>query len=769
MTQDSPATVQANTPSLELLAKAIDTVDACVAILTGQDLRYTFVNRAYEAINPTVPMVGQRFRDVFPSAAEAGAEAKFREVLESGQPWRIQRYGAPLSFEFGAVWEGEAVRAEPISQGAPPSIVVIVRNVTETVRTEQALAESEEALRRTNDKLRATIDSITDGLLVLDRDWRYTMVSERAAKIIGLKADDLVGGCVWELFPHAEGTRFYEGYHQAMASGQPTHFEEYYPQPIDKWLECHCYPSADELTVYFRDVSEQRRADEALRESTALLQAISDTSTDMIFAKDERGCMRFANPATLALIGKPADEVLGRTDAEFLNDKEVARRVMENDRRVMDTRESAELEETVPLADGQEKIWLSRKLPFLDDRGEVIGLLGISRDITDRKRAEQDLRDANLRKDEFLAMLAHELRNPLAPITTGARLLELFAHDESRVRQASQIISRQAAHMVELVDDLLDVSRVTRGLIELQKEHIDIKSVLAHAVEQARPLIESRNHEFSTRMASAHVFVYGDRTRLVQAISNLLNNAAKYTPAGGQILLALSVDESRVKLCVTDSGVGISSELLPKVFDLFTQGERSPDRSQGGLGLGLALVKSIIAMHGGEVNAASGGPGTGSTFSISLPRSAQEEPAPSTTASLRAHDDAVQPATVMIVDDNIDAATSLAALLDAFGHKVVVKHDAQAALLAAPETGADVYILDIGLPDLDGYELARRLRAHPENAKAILIALTGYGQPNDRSMGRTAGFDHYLVKPVDIEKLTQLLATAASQGRAHVS
>jgi PAS domain S-box-containing protein len=768
MKHHSPAPVQANAPLLELLAKAIDTVDACVAILSGPELRYTFVNRAYEVINPNAAMVGQRFRDVFPNAAEAGAEAKFREVLESGRAWRIKHYNAPISLDPSAVWEGEAVRAEPITEGAPPSIVVFIRNVTETVRTEQALAESEEALRRTNDKLRATIDSITDGLLVLDRDWRYTLVSERAAKIVGMKADDLVGGCVWELFPHAEGTRFHEGYHQAMASGQPVHFEEYYPHPLDMWLECHCYPSADELTVYFRDVSEQRRADEALRESSALLRAISDTSVDVIFAKDERGCMRYANPATLALIGKPVDQVLGRTDAEFLNDKEVARLIMENDRRVMDTGESVEFEETVPLPNGQEKVWLSRKLPFLDDRGQVVGLLGISRDITDRKRAEQDLRDANLRKDEFLAMLAHELRNPLAPITTGAQLLELFAHDESRVRQASKIISRQAAHMVELVDDLLDVSRVTRGLIELQKEHIDIKSVLAHAVEQARPLIESRNHEFTTRMASAHVFVHGDRTRLVQAISNLLNNAAKYTPAGGQILLALSVDESRVKVCVTDSGVGIASELLPKVFDLFTQGERSPDRSQGGLGLGLALAKSIIAMHGGEVNAASGGPGTGSTFTISLPRSIQEDQAPLAAASLRAQDHAVQAAKVMIVDDNVDAATSLAALLDAFGHEVVVKHDAQAALLAATATAPDVYILDIGLPDMDGYELARRLRARPECARATLIALTGYGQPNDRSMGKTAGFDHYLVKPVDIEKLAQLLANDSRQGRAQV-
>jgi PAS domain S-box-containing protein len=739
--------------------------EACVAILTGRDLRYTFVNEAYEAINPGVPMLGQRFSDVFPNAAETGAEEKLREVLESGKPWRMERYKARISSDPSAVWEGEAVRAEPQVEQGHASVVIIVRNVTGAVGTEQALAQSEEALRRTNDKLRATIDSITDGLLVLDRDWRYTLVSERAARIMGIKAEDLVGGCVWELFPHAEGTRFHEGYHQAMASGQPVHFEEYYPHPLDMWLACHCYPSADELTVYFRNVSESRRAEEALRESTALLRAISDTSGDVIFAKDEQGRVRFANPATLALIGKPLDQVLGRTDAEFLNDKEAARHVMDTDRRVMDTGEAVELEEAIPLPDGQDKIWLSRKLPFRDDSGQVIGLLGISRDITDRKRAEQDLREANFRKDEFLAMLAHELRNPLAPITTGAQLLELFAHDEGRVRQASRIISRQAAHMVELVDDLLDVSRVTRGLIELQKEDIDIKSVIAHAIEQARPLIESRKHEFTTKMASAHVFVHGDRTRLVQTISNLLNNAAKYTPPGGHIMLALSVDESRVKVCVTDSGVGISSELLPKIFDLFTQGERTPDRAQGGLGLGLALVKSIVAMHGGDVHASSRGVGTGSTLTILLPRSAQAESAPASVGSRRAQDQAAGAASVMIVDDNMDAATALATLLETFGHKVVVKNDAEAALLAAQESTVDAFILDIGLPDIDGYELATRLRARPECANATLIALTGYGQPNDRALGKTAGFDHYLVKPADIEKLVQMLVNAANQRR----
>jgi PAS domain S-box-containing protein len=741
-----------------LLVAAINAVDACVAILTGPDLRYTFVNDAYQAISPEVQMLGQRLGDVFPEAAKTGLEARLLEVLNSGQPWRIERHNTPIHSDHGALWEGKVVRTEPGNEHTPAAIVVFIRNVTEAVRMEQALANTEDTLRETNDKLQKTIDSITDGVLVLDREWRYTYVSERAAKIIGMKPEQLVDGCVWDLFPHAEGTKFYEGYHQAMASGQPVHFEEYYPYPLDMWLECHCYPSAEELTVYFRDVSDKRRADEALRENTALLRAISDTSADVIFAKDRAGCLRFANPMTLALIGKPLDQVLGRTDLEVLDDKGVAWSIMENDRQVMETGVSMELEEFVPMPDGEERIWLSRKIPFRDERGQVVGVLGISRDITDRKRAERHLQEESHRKDEFLAMLAHELRNPLAPITTGAQLLALFAHDENRVRKASQIISRQAAHMVELVDDLLDVSRVTRGLIDLQKQEVDIQSVIAHAIEQARPLIAARGHNFNTEIVSTRAVVHGDRTRLVQSISNLLNNAAKFTPSGGAITLTLDADESWVKVSVSDSGAGMSPELLPRVFDLFTQGERTPDRAQGGLGLGLALVKSIITAHGGEVSARSSGVGMGSTFGISLPRSKQEQGADANASALRALDQPARVATVMLVDDNVDAAESLASLLGIYGYKVIVRDDAQGALSAANETMPDVFILDIGLPGIDGYELARRLRAQPEFAKTTLIALTGYGQSSDKNLAMAAGFDHHFVKPADIEKLLQIIA-----------
>ncbi|WP_379743072.1 sensor histidine kinase [Massilia sp. GCM10023247] len=620
---DAPLPLHATPQALPVatLAGAIDTVDACVAILAGPALRFTFANRACQELRPGLPMLGRPLREVFPAAAQGGLETQLLRVLQTGAPLKLNRFESVSQAGDLRFWEGEVVSAAADGD-AEPAIVVFARNVTATVRVERALAASEEALRRSNRKLRDTIDSITDGLLVIDRDWRYTVVSDRAAQILGMRPEELIGGRVWDLFPYSAGTRFYDSYHEAVNTGQPVQFEEYYPAPLDLWLECNCYPTPEGLTVYFRDVSERHYAEQALRESTALLSAISDSSPDVIYAKDDQGRMRFVNPAAVALIGKPVDQILGRTDAEFLNDPEVARQVMDNDRRIIDSGAGEELEELVPTPDGEQRIWLSMKIALCDKGGQVVGLLGISRDITDRKRAEQRLRDENHRKDEFLAMLAHELRNPLAPIVTGARLLDMSAHDETKVRHAARIIARQAAHMTELVDDLLDVSRVTRGMIALDKHDIDLRLVLSHAVEQARPLIDARGHRLEAAFGAEPVFVHADRTRLIQTVSNLLNNAAKYTPPGGQIVLALGASEHSVEISVTDTGIGIAPALLPNMFDLFSQGERTPDRSQGGLGLGLALVKSIVAMHGGEVAARSEGAGKGSCFVMTLPRRA---------------------------------------------------------------------------------------------------------------------------------------------------
>jgi PAS domain S-box-containing protein len=407
--------------------------------------------------------------------------------------------------------------------------------------------------------------------------------------------------------------------------------------------------------------------------------------------------------------------------------------------------------------DCSEIIWVDiRGTVETDAEGKACAIRGIFLDITERKRAEEALRDAGRRKDEFLAMLAHELRNPLAPISTAAQILKLGQPDAARVRQTSDVISRQVQHMTKLVDDLLDVSRVTRGLITLNMQPLELGGIIADAVEQVRPLIEARGHSLTVQMPEESAHLQGDKTRLVQVIANLLNNAARYTPDGGEIALEAVISGDRLELAVTDSGIGILPDLLPHVFDLFAQAERSPDRSQGGLGLGLALVKSLVDLHGGSVTAESRGAGAGSRFTVRLPRRhiAADGPIAPDVAALAT---AIPGLHLMIVDDNVDAARSLAILLEAEGHHVTVEHDACSALQRAQSGPPQVWILDIGLPDMDGYELAAKLRALPSSAEAILIALTGYGGEGDIARSAAAGFDHHLVKPASIAMLSSLL------------
>ncbi|MBV0881529.1 PAS domain S-box protein [Noviherbaspirillum sp. L7-7A] len=387
----------------------------------------------------------------------------------------------------------------------------------------------------------------------------------------------------------------------------------------------------------------------------------------------------------------------------------------------------------------------------------------VFRDITESKLIEQELREADRRKDEFLAMLAHELRNPLAPISAGSELLQMVRLDGSQVRQTSEIIGRQVRHMNNLIDDLLDVSRVKRGLVELDNTTLDMRHVIAEAVEQTGPIIQLKRHQLALHLPPDEMMVLGDGKRLVQIVTNILNNAAKYTPEGGNIALHAEVLNDDVLLNVKDNGVGMSPELLSRVFDLFTQAERSSDRSTGGLGLGLALVKSLVELHGGSVKANSDGADKGSLFTIRLPRLRRPVEQPDTTQSDGALQISSSSLKILVVDDNADAATLLSMLLEASGHQVLVENGARSALERASIERPDVCVLDIGLPDMNGNELAQHLRAMPEAAETLLIALTGYGQEEDKKATLAAGFDYHLVKPVDFKTLFSILVDASSR------
>jgi PAS domain S-box-containing protein len=422
---------------------------------------------------------------------------------------------------------------------------------------------------------------------------------------------------------------------------------------------------------------------------------------------------------------------------------------------------------TIGKEDGAIRWVAAKGRGLFNEAGECVRIIGTAIDITKRKlneealrESEERLRQADRRKDEFLAMLAHELRNPLAPISAAAELLQIVKLDEERVRRTSQIIGRQVSHMTSLVDDLLDVSRVTRGLVELENAPLDINHIVADAVEQATPLLRARRHQLELRLTPDTGMVQGDRKRLVQVLSNLLNNAAKYTHQGGNIQVRTSVRDAHVLIEVADNGIGMAPELSLRAFDLFAQAERSSDRSLGGLGLGLALVRSLVELHHGMASCESAGIGQGSTFTICLPRlHTQEDRLGTGHSSDSALLQQARGLRIMVVDDNIDAAAMLAMLLEAAGHQVVVEHSARGALLRAGEEHPEVCLLDIGLPEIDGNELAQRLRANPATAGAVLIAVTGYGQEKDLAQSQAAGFDHHLVKPVDTRALAAILAT----------
>lgn len=417
--------------------------------------------------------------------------------------------------------------------------------------------------------------------------------------------------------------------------------------------------------------------------------------------------------------------------------------------------------------------------PIIEADGKVSGVFVEGYDVTHQHRNQIELKELNTRlaeqvhkldeadrrKDEFLAMLAHELRNPLAPISAAAELLSLPGLDETRIRRSSEIIRRQIGHITSLLEDLMDVSRVTRGLVSMEKIVLDVKNVVAVAVEQVKPLMEERKHCLAIHLAPEPAFIHGDHKRLVQLLTNLLSNAAKYTQNDGHIALRMEVTDSEVCLLLSDNGIGMTPAMLTHAFDLFAQAERTVDRSQGGLGIGLSLVKSLAEHHGGTVTAASNGIGKGTAFTVRLPRTASPagEPLPQDDSISAAAVDA--PLKVMIVDDNVDVARIMAMYLESVGHHIVVENDSYKALAIAGTEVPDVCLLDIGLPGMDGHVLVRRLRAIEALNNTIFVAVTGYGQPQDRTRALNGGFDHFFVKPINTKELLAVFAERQLGGK----
>ena len=409
----------------------------------------------------------------------------------------------------------------------------------------------------------------------------------------------------------------------------------------------------------------------------------------------------------------------------------------------------------IERANGDRRTALAHANPILDDSGVLLGAVNVLVDLTDRRRAEDALKAADRAKNEFLATLAHELRNPLAPLRNAVQILQLDGSPSPNHRWALEVIDRQMQHMTRLIDDLLDISRVTINKLELRKSTVELGEIVQAAVESSHPLLESCGHTLRVTI-EPRVFVDGDLARLAQVVSNLLNNAAKYMERGGRVWLTAERRGGDAVISVRDAGIGLPADMLTQIFEIFAQVDRSLSRSRGGLGIGLTLVKRIVEMHDGTVTARSDGVGRGSEFIVRLPARAAEATASRVSRSSRP--DAASTCRVLVVDDNEDSAGSLRMLLEMVGHEVRTAYDGEAALAAAKDFRPDVAFLDIGLPGLNGYEVAERIRRQAWGRDITLIALTGWGQDSDRRRSKEAGFDRHLVKPVDPTTLLETLS-----------
>ena len=590
---------------------------------------------------------------------------------------------------------------------------------------------------------------------------------------------ELIGLPLRQAFPEVEGQGFFELIERVYATGEPwvgsgipvTLQRQPGAPPEERYLDLvyQALRSADGsingVFAHGVDITERMQAEKALRNAVEhaerqahAFDTLLSTMTDFAYTFDRDGRFLYVNKALLELWQLPLAKAIGRNFFDLKYPGELAAKLQRQIRQVFDTREGIvdEASYTSPAGTVGHYEYIFR--PVLGAHREVDLVAGSTRDITARKQAEDALKDADRRKTEFLAMLAHELRNPLAPIRSAVQFLRLADGDREAVRPVFEMMERQVAQMARLIDDLLDVSRISRGSFELRSERVELAAVLQQAVETVRPLCADGEHELTVMLPARPVHLSADPARLIQIVGNLLNNACKFSGRGGRIRLAVERDGDQIVIRVGDDGIGIAATELSRVFEMFTQLDTSLARSRGGLGIGLTLVRSLVEMHGGSVEARSGGAGQGSEFVVRLPLPAglPASPQDASPAAPAPMAPALAGRRILVVDDNRDAADTLAMLLAVSGHEVRTAYDGLQAVEAAATWRPDVVLLDIGLPGLDGYEAARRMRAQRDGV--VLVAMTGWGQDDDRRRSREAGFDAHLTKPVDYADLTKVLA-----------
>ncbi|MDB6133187.1 MAG: Histidine kinase [Verrucomicrobiales bacterium] len=610
-------------------------------------------------------------------------------------------------------------------------------------------------------QLEHVLSSITDGLALLDRDWRYTYFSAQAARIIGVSAAEVLGQCVWDFFPEARGTKFDEGFHRAVATGRTVDFEEYYPAPIGKWLECHCHPSGDGLAVYFHDITPRKRAEETLRQNEALFSTLIEQAPLGVYVVNADFRVHQVNPRALPAFGS-IDPLLGRDFAEvmeFLWGPEVGGECTRIFRHTLETGESyfsppfknqrfdVEFEQAVD--------WETRRVTMPDGRHGVVCYFS---DVTARRRAEaalQEARDAaeaaSRSKDRFLAVLSHELRTPLTPVLMTVEALEQDAGLPPEIREDVAMIRRNIELETRIIDDLLDLSSIASGKLELKFQPVDVNESVRDVCRICRPEILKQDARLELDLSPALGLIAADPARLHQILWNVLRNAVKFSRRGGAVrVTTCQPHPGRCQVRVSDEGIGIPAEMLGSIFNEFEHGDLSIMRQFGGLGLGLTICKALVDLHGGFIEARSAGSGQGATFVIDLP--AGPAAAGSAAPSKDADRGETEPPSVrvLLVEDHADTARTLARMLGRAGFAVVTVPDVARALALIRDERFDILVSDLGLPDGTGHEIMRAARARHGMPG---ISISGYGMEDDVRQSAEAGFSEHLVKPVPVSRL----------------
>jgi PAS domain S-box-containing protein len=708
----------------------------------------------------------------FPEDQDFIVNQFFPRVLREGRAETEIRFRHFITGE--AIWMTYDVFLLSDGSGKPVGLATMSRNIDESRRAAEDAAASRA-------KLKAAFASMAEAVFIADADGRVIDFNHEFIRYHRFANASECGQTIADC-PKLLEAWFSDGTPAPLEQwvmsralrGETAYNVEYRLRRKSTgetwWGSYNFAPIKDDVgkivgaVVTAREITKLKEAEKSLQESKALLQIILDGVPDAIFLKDREGRMLLANPATLAVIGRPAELCIGKTDEEFLLDPDDAHAIMADDRRIMESGQAQYFAETLLTPFGK-RCYLNSKTPFRDAEGRVVGLIGVARDVTELREAEAALREANRRKDEFIATLAHELRNPLSPIHNAVHVLKRKNGLSDKDARLLGMVERQTAHLVRLVDDLLDVSRIDSGKIELRREVVDINGILRNAVEACQPSIDKKGHKVTIRAPDAPATVYGDAVRLTQIAANLIGNAVKFTPPNGLIEVEAARQGEEAILRVRDNGVGVPAEMLSHVFDLFTQVGHSDDPG-GGLGIGLALVRKLVEMHGGRVEAHSAGPGCGSEFIVRLPLENAQAPTAVETSGKpkKAKDDEAPRA--LVIDDDPDVGESFGLLLASAGAKVRVARSGLSGIAMMDAFSPDFVFIDIGMPEMDGYETARRIRSRAHDHPFTLIALTGWGQEEDRQRAQKAGFDKHLTKPAPLQSVEALLEQIRSTRRA---